>query len=120
MPSYIVKPIADRDEYVVWSTIVDAPTHVGTRATLGLILGGTAGAPERFDRADHTGSSAAGEIEGWFGWDDDRFWLGNMHWQSPESREVRRENLAAYARADMSQNTAECIALTEVVEDDDL
>lgn len=32
MPTYIIKVHPDRDAYMEWSTIVDAPTSIGTRA----------------------------------------------------------------------------------------
>lgn len=125
MPTYIVKPVRDRDEYVVWSTIVDAPIAVGTRAELAPQLlemyGYQAGDPARFERADEKGTSALGND---FGWDDryggDVFWLGNTHWDpGPESYQVRRANLAAYARADIAEDTVTCLTLVEPYEDED-
>lgn len=57
MPRTIIKLAPDEDWYVVWSTIVDAPTYWGTRAELEARPGAHA-LPERFDRADATGTSA--------------------------------------------------------------
>ena len=57
MRSFIVKPAADDDLYVVWSTIVGAPTACGSREELAKQLGPDEGAPERFNRADEYGTS---------------------------------------------------------------
>ncbi|NEA21598.1 hypothetical protein [Actinomadura bangladeshensis] len=54
MPLYILKPEPDRDLYIEWSTIVDAPVGHGTRAEW--VADGIA--PARLDRADRTGTSA--------------------------------------------------------------
>lgn len=98
MPSFIVKPTRDRDFYVRWSTVVDDVTACGSRAELLEYLTkfkpyGEAD-PARFDRADETGTSAVPDV-GWFGWDDDVFWLG----QYEENRAVKRADLEAYAVA---------------------
>jgi hypothetical protein len=62
MPSYIVKVAPDRDEYVWWSDIVEAPKAVGTREEVAAVIrewGKPGDAdPARFDRADRTGCSA--------------------------------------------------------------
>lgn len=103
MPSFIVKPVADEDFYVTWSTIVDAPTGYGSRAELAESLGPQEGAPERFERADEFGTSMmdpalAGDRQ-WFGWHDKAFML--REWPIPNARhdkgiyEVPRENLRA-------------------------
>ena len=96
MPSYIVKPDPLRDEYVIWSTIVDAPTAVGTRAELEQLLtmhdGPEAAAGERFDRADSAGTS---DKAGDYGFDDKRFlyqaWGIGWFW-------LRRDQLADAVR----------------------
>ena len=102
MPSYIVKASPDEDFYVVWSTVVDAPTGWGTRAALEHWRPGPDTAPERFDRADDNGTSAA-----WTDWpkedqpyawgDSDGFGLGEV---GPErdggSYTLPRANLRAF------------------------
>lgn len=77
MPSYIVKVAPDRDEYVWWSDVVEAPHAVGTRDELQALIR-EYGEPEeatdeRFDRAELVGCSAL-----WprfdapvYGWQDD-------------------------------------------------
>ena len=116
MPHFIVKPDRDRDEYVEWSTIVDAPVDVGTRSELGGRLG-NAGGSDRFDRADASGSSARGDVQGWFGWDDEWFHLGNFHWDGfAWEWRVHRSNLAAYARADLDGDEDAARSLAEHVE----
>ena len=63
MPSYIVKPRPDRDLYVMWSTVVDNLTGVGTRSEFEADYRHDPRmvAAERFDRADTNGTSATGE-----------------------------------------------------------
>lgn len=59
MPSYIVKPECDRDWYVVWSDVVEAPTAAGTREELKRSAWRQSEfTDDRFDRADRTGCSA--------------------------------------------------------------
>ena len=78
MPSYIVKASPDEDYYVMWSTVVDAPTFAGTRAEMETChyLTPQDVAPERFARADQYGTSAqwgadepGQEIIRPYGWD---------------------------------------------------
>lgn len=75
MPSFVVKPDRDKDEYVVWSTIVDMPGPPHPR-------------PEdpdpetasRYDRADRNGTSAMfgghRASEQPFSWDQTEFSIG--------------------------------------------
>jgi hypothetical protein len=60
MPSYIVKCDPDQDFYVMWSSIVDAPTAWGSRTEIEAPswLEPAAIAAERFHRADEYGTSA--------------------------------------------------------------
>ena len=53
MPSFILKADPQRDAYIEWSTVVDAPTDVGDRA---YFL--TKNAEDRMARADEAGTSA--------------------------------------------------------------
>jgi len=72
MPSYILKPKPDEAFYVQWSTVVDSPTAWGTRQALSAALSewdARRAAPERFDRADLTGTSAHGGY--YYGWNCD-------------------------------------------------
>lgn len=57
MPSFIVKAEPGRDLYLVWSTIGEAPTYIGSRAELQAELGAE-GKADRFGRADRTGTSS--------------------------------------------------------------
>lgn len=78
MGSVIVKATPDADLYIEWSTIVEAPTFIGTRAEtleyLGLPSPSVSDTPEeRLARADETGTSAKGDYA-WFGsWTYDGF-----------------------------------------------
>lgn len=64
MGSYIIKAARDRDLYMEWSTRVDAPTCIGTRAQMLAYLEQTTSrvladaAEVRVRRADETGTSA--------------------------------------------------------------
>jgi hypothetical protein len=62
MPSYIVKPEEACDEYVYWSTVVEAPLFVGCRDELVRYLKSRPGhdidVEDRIGRADASGSSA--------------------------------------------------------------
>lgn len=75
MGRIIIKAAPDRDLYVEWSTIVEAPVFIGGRAeTLAHLHREQEGgdAPEvRLARVDETGTSAKGSYA-WFGaWDDE-------------------------------------------------
>lgn len=64
----VIKQAPDRDEYIYWSTYVEAPVNYGTRADMAAILEHshkTHGAPhdtveERLARTDATGTSMYG------------------------------------------------------------
>jgi len=74
MPSYIIKRSPDHDEYLIWSTIVDAPTTtVGNREeVLELLAWRFPGddSEARLERADRQGSSA---YSGQYGFEHDHF-----------------------------------------------
>lgn len=80
MPGYIVKASRDQDWYCMWSTITDCPTFWGSRADLEKQSWRREDVtPERFNRADENGTSAA--WPDWpaerqpFGWGDEEFIL---------------------------------------------
>lgn len=68
MPRFILKATPDRDAYIEWSTVVDAPVGIGTRAEYAAVFG-----ESRMARTDRNGTSAKwfdarhGELEegGW-------------------------------------------------------
>lgn len=97
MGQIIVKPASDRDEYVIWSSIVEAPVGYGNRAEILTQLREDwdrdyphatpkpGFRPEdRLGRVDANGSSAAGDYT-WGYWDHDGFiyeqrgWLPRQH-----------------------------------------
>lgn len=53
MPRFLIKATRDRDAYLEWSTIVDAPVSIGTRAGYVTQYG-----EERLSRTDEHGTSA--------------------------------------------------------------
>lgn len=68
MGRIVIKAAPDRDLYVDWSTIVEAPAFIGTRTEMLAYLGRQEHADHpmndpngRLDRADATGTSAAGD-----------------------------------------------------------
>lgn len=73
MGQAIVKAAPDRDLYLVWSSVVDAPVWVGDRETaLTELRNEPRWAPhvdEAMDRADRLGSSDRAVKFGW--WDDE-------------------------------------------------
>jgi hypothetical protein len=82
MGHILIKPVPDRDEYVLWSTVVEAPLAWGDREEMLRELtvewrrdhgadvppAGLTAPEKRLDRADKHGSSA---LDGLFRWDDD-------------------------------------------------
>jgi hypothetical protein len=75
MPRLVIKPIADRDEYVAWSTVVEAPLGGGTReqmlgwvASAGGMNRGPDGAAALMDRVDETGTSIRQDPDCSFQW----------------------------------------------------
>lgn len=91
MPQYIVKPNrGDEDFYVYWDTVTDSPWGWGTRAELEEDFHLRDMTPERFTRADTTGTSSR---DGFFGWDYDEFTVMNM---GDEPFVVERRNLVAW------------------------
>lgn len=88
MPTAIIKIVPDVDEYVLWSTVVDdVASPPMTRADLErkMPIWGYESGPERFERADETGSSWTFNADG-FG----QKMLTQAGW-------VPRENLREYA-----------------------
>ncbi len=78
MPSVVIKPTRDRDEYVVWSTVTESPHGYGNREQMVELLragirSNDAADPEEVVRnATHWGSSARDDwTEGH--WDDEEF-----------------------------------------------
>lgn len=86
MPNYIVKPVADEDFYVDWSTVTDCPSMWGSREQL---LRRRV-PPERLDRADATGTSSLDGIEGY---DQGDFWVNNL---GERAFWVSRANMRAF------------------------
>lgn len=96
MPSYVVKPVRDDDFYVIWSTIVDAPTAFGDRAEVAEMRDVT---EDRLQRADANGTSAFdADI---FGYADQEFLLHNVDfkgWRNDRAYFVPRTNLKELCR----------------------
>jgi len=61
MPSIVLKATPDRDLYCYWSSVVEAPVFIGTRAEISAHLVQGSANPEveaRMARADRVGTSA--------------------------------------------------------------
>ena len=88
----IIKAAPDRDLYIGWSNVVEAPTGIWTRAEA-LAYGFP---PSRLDRADRNGTSSL--VPGSGQWDDHGFIAEQRGW-------LQRDRIAdyaqAYARGDM-------------------
>ncbi len=106
MPSFIVKPLREENYYVIWSTVVDAPTYWGTREELQATpwLEAT---NERFDRADARGTSM---IDGsLYGWDEEWFILSECFFELPDLDKghyrIYRDKIRAYCeREDVGED----------------
>lgn len=99
MPTFIVKAEPDTDLYVLWSTVVDAPTFTGTRAEVTQHLAWQDGnrsaqqIEQRFARADAHGSSGIPPFN--YGtWDGDP---GDGDLMYQQQGFIRRHNFPEYA-----------------------
>lgn len=70
MPSYVIKVDPSRDEYVYWSTVVEAPLFSGSRKAMAshLAVVGETDDGKRIDRADLHGTSALWGNPPVYGW----------------------------------------------------
>lgn len=102
MSSFVVKPVADRDEYVVWSTIVDSVTWFGSAAEL--MYENPEVTQERINRADLQGTSAYDRR--FFGYSELEFVCQNFNELHDEVGFVlvNRENLYEYSLATYEEN----------------
>lgn len=124
MPSYIIKATPTEDFYVMWSTVVDAPTRWGTRAEIVRQCWDVRDvAPERFVRANENGTSAA--WPDWpaddqpYGWSDEGWMVreciphdDNGAWVLP------RANLRAFCEALGAQEDARHLLTLEPYDDE--
>ena len=115
MPRVIIKPDANDNFYVEWSTVVDAPTAWGAREDMERELQediGQSRTSERLARCDEFGTSALYGSPREFGFEDDTFIY-------QQQGILRRHNLKAVCeRLDEDQH-AEMSDLLEPFEDDD-
>lgn len=120
MPSVVIKPDRDRDEYVVWSTITETPHAYGDRAEMrDMLLDGVRRNDEEdrrnpdaaLDRADRWGSSAFPQW-GYGHWDDEGFIYQQAGW-------LHREDLAYAARLVCEERDREVLDLLDPFEDDE-
>lgn len=121
MPTIILRTAPDRDQYVLWSTIVDNVTHVGTRdETMAYLLAehGRRHQPEAtraLDAADATGTSDRG---GWGAYPVGPFLVHEA--AEPGPWLLYRGDLAAYADAlvdDATGGTAQRFLTRYISED---
>lgn len=85
MSHIIIKVSPDVDRYVEWSTVLDGPTAIGTRADMLREIMATNDQPagdieKRLRRADMTGTSAVGTFELFGSWSDTGFVVENRGW----------------------------------------
>lgn len=103
MARILIKLEPNTDWYVLWSTIVDGPIAFGPKADLlkadhdGDLL------PERWARADATGSSSR---NGWYSWTED-----TMVVYSCGTGVLKRADLLAFCQALAKEDTAAAEAL---------
>lgn len=104
MPTFIVKADPDKDLYVEWSTIVDAPIQWGTAEELSI--------PEdRKERADLNGTSM--RDDDWFGWDDEEFIIYGLGSNGPHT--LPRKHLYDFLML-MSENAIDDKVTSEQIE----
>jgi hypothetical protein len=132
MPTMILKGDRDTDLYCQWSTVVDAPTWVGTRDEL---LASLLTHPDayssyldmtprqvitaRVDRADLTGTSAYREY-GFGEWDSNGFIVGHHTGiQGGGFRWLGRGDLTAYLTALRDEQWQAAYDITTPIPDDD-
>jgi hypothetical protein len=117
MGGFIIKVAPARDLYVEWSSMVEAPTRVGTRVEMLRYLSrsstrGDSDAPEvRLQRADETGTSAKGDYA-WCGAWDHAGLVAEQRGVLPRSR------LAEYCEHYAADDMEAAYALLEPFEDD--
>jgi hypothetical protein len=95
---------------MIWSTIVDAPTAVGTRSFIESMLDPRDRDPARFDRADSTGSSHT--LPGYGQWDDDGLichWETSTNFESGWLPRKRFKEFAQRLSADMEPSVADLL-----------
>lgn len=98
----IVKPSPDRDLYVGWSEVVEAPVGMWTRAEAL-----AEGCPEsRLRRADETGTSS---FPGFYRWDSEGMIAEQRGW-------LPRSRLAAYVTAYAEERMDDCWDMLEPFE----
>lgn len=120
MSHHIIKPDRDTDFYVLWSTNTECPLAAGSRDALASDIreheGLDAGATERFDAADRYGTSARHGTPRALGYADAELIVGEP---LPELRVLPRKDLAAYARAVLSDDLEAALTLTRKLPEDD-
>lgn len=121
MGEFVIKANPKDDLYVIWSTVVDDVTWIGTRAQvvehLTTEFGVRFNAEEHAARADENGSSVQWSRTGF--WDDEAIWvMGTRPEDSVEHYELPRVNLTAYAHALLIDDIPAAQALLRVVNDD--
>lgn len=120
MPSYVLKESPESHYYVVWSTVTESPYFGGTRAETAEWLteharmtGRQEADPDRFARADRTGSSAK--------WpSSDRPYLGWQDWGAIylQRGTVPRNRIGELTRRLMADENADVTDLLEPFEDE--
>lgn len=122
MGRIIIKAARDRDLYVEWSSVVEAPTAIGTRAEMLDYLTrygeGRSDPAERLDRADATGTSALrdpmstydGPLDG--AWEDVGMIVEQRGW-------LLRDRFADFAEKYAGGDLDGAYALLEPFEDDE-
>lgn len=120
MPAFIVKLDREHDEYITWSTVVDAPTSevlskAKARQRLPLYYPRIAdGLDAALDRAEEIGTSVNGRIGAHFegAFDDDGFVVYNVSGVEGGSW-LPRANLREFAHAHDAEDWERCAALVE-------
>lgn len=116
MPSFVLKTAPDRDCYVGWSTVVDAPTFIGNRREAERYLRehGEVGDGKRLDRADATGTSCMDPEYAFGSWADESLMVREV---VPGFRMLPRQSLEAFVRAVVGRHLDHALKLTSPCDD---
>lgn len=122
MGKFLIKCDPAVDLYIEWSTVVDAPTAVGTREQMYKryttsirreLLMTEDEAEDLLHRATAFGTSS--QIGGDGSWSDD----GLLYMQGPKPAFLPRRNFLAYGQMLLKDPNAQPVGLTEPLEDDE-
>jgi hypothetical protein len=123
MTRLVIKPIADRDEYIAWSTVVEAPLSGGTRAEMLRWVAnrhgmdrGPGGAEKLMARVDECGTSIKQDPDSTFQWREGEWSDDSFIYEQIGT--IAREKMYPMFRLLVEGREREALDLLEPLEDD--